>query len=201
MFALLLALFGRLVLAQLVVAVALGVLVGAAALIEGHVPDVWRLRAVALGGGAAVGAAWVVAGFRREAGDVALAGLGAARRLMVLLGVLAGAPVLALAGGLPAQAASFVEVGVLRWSGGEARWSDGSALRSDRVGPAAVFPGLPAPVVAATTRIDLLFPARLLALAAALSWLLRRPMAPDVPAALGAGAVATLLGLVPALLS
>lgn len=194
------ALLGRLVLAQLVVCAALSVLVGAAALIEGHPPDLWRLRAVALGGGAALGAAWVLAAFRREGGDVALAALGIQPLLVALLGLGTATPALALAGGRPAAGSSFVTADRIQLPAGEVRWDAGVAHRSDEVGEAARFPGFPAPTSTPTSRFNWLFPARIVALGAALAWLARRLTTPDVPATLAAGTAATLLGLAPALI-
>ncbi|MEZ4463161.1 MAG: hypothetical protein R3F43_01235 [bacterium] len=97
-----LALAARLLLAQLAVIAALGALVAVAALIEGHAPDGARLRLVAVGGGAALGAAWTLAAWRQAAGDVALAALGVRPARVVALLCLGSTPALALAGAAPA---------------------------------------------------------------------------------------------------
>jgi len=198
--ALLGALLQRTLLAQLAVAIALGVLVTAAAWVEGHPPDPWRLRAVALGGGAALGAVWTWSAFRRERGDIALASLGISPTCALFLCLAASLPTLALAGGAPTTERGLIEAGHLRLPAGEVVWHDDVAHRTDLVGPIATFPGLPIPE-AAPRRPDFTFLARCLALLAALTWLARRPAPPDVPATVGAGALATVLGLLPAWIS
>lgn len=201
--ALLLALLGRLLLAQLAVSCALGALVVAGALVEGHAPDPERLRTLALAGGGALGATWVLVGFRREAGDVALAALGVAPRWVVGVVLLGGLPALALAGGGPAPTPGLVADGALHLPTGTVRWIDGVAARDDLPGDLARFPGLPAPPPpappAGLPAAVGLAALRLTALAVALAWLSRRDGRPDQPAALLAGALATLPGLLPLL--
>lgn len=197
--ALLGALLKRLILAQLAVTGALAVLITAAALVEGHAPDPARLRSLALGGGAALGAVWILAAFRREGGDIALAALGIPPACVVLLCLGAGLPTLALAGGAPAPAPGWITPQHLDLPRGQITWQDGIAHRTDT--EPATFAGLPAPTHTPAPRGDWTFPIRCLALAAALTWLARRTAAPDVPATLSAGALATLLGLLPALVT
>lgn len=193
-----LALVGRLLLAQLAVIAALGVLVSVAALVEGHPPGLDRLRLVAVGGGAALGAAWTLAAWRRAAGDVALAALGVPPGRVVGLLCLAAAPALAAAGGPAREPGLIVDATTLRLPGATVRWVDGVATRSDVAAP---FPGLPAPGAppAGPRSPWLLLLGRLAGLAAGLAWLARRARLPDAPAALAAGAAAALLGALPAL--
>lgn len=201
--ALLLALLGRLLLAQLAVGCALGALVVAGALVEGHVPDPQRVRTLALAGGGALGATWVLVGFRREAGDVALAALGVAPRWVVGVLLVGGLPALALAGGGPVPTPGLVVDGALHLPTGTIRWTNGVAERDDLPDDLARFPGLPAPApptppseLPMAVRLAAL---RLTALAMALAWLSRRDGRPDQPSALLAGALATLPGLLPLL--
>ena len=199
------ALIGRLYRTQVAVALALGGLVVAAALVEGHAPDPWRLRALALGGAAALGGAWVLAAFRRERGDVALAALGVAPGWAAVVCLAAALPTLALAGGRPEAPAGRLAPHRIELPGGAVTFERGAlgptARRTDLAGEASVWTEFPAPANHPTHRFDYTFLARTLALALALGWLGRRAHPPDVPAALAAGTLATLAGLAPALLA
>lgn len=139
--------------ATLAVAAAAAALVSVAALVEGHAPRPATLAAVVPPVAALAGAAWTLAAWRAEGGDVALANLGVPPHRMALVLALVAAPALwvtgAPAGGEPTAQLTLAPGRLVASGPGLApvsvRWSNEGAQRDDT---GERFPGLPAPTTA-----------------------------------------------------
>ncbi len=168
------------------VGLAVCALAGVAALVEGHPPDLERLRVLALPAAGFLGAAWVLARWRARGEDIAWANLGRPPLLVALLLASASSAPVLLGTATPAAAGwslRATEAGLRGHSprgAFEVTWAGGRAHRSDL--PRA-FAGFPAP-----TRLDPgpslgwgLPAARVALLLALLAFLTLRAQPPGLP--------------------
>ncbi len=172
-----------------------------AALADGGWPSADRLGSVALPTGAYVGAAWTLAAWRGEGGDVALAALGRPIGWSLLPPAALGAALLLLApGAAPAAAGPRLTVHAdhlrVEGPGGlEVRWDAAGAVRSDTGARHAHLPR-PTPLPDEPPRQPRPWPvvARVALLFGLLGGLARVATAPGLPLTVGAAGLAAALG-------
>jgi hypothetical protein len=173
-----------------------------AALADGGWPAPDRLLGVALPTGAYVGAAWTLAAWRGEGGDVALAALGRPPAWSLLPLAALGAAVLLAAPSASSAAAVGPRLSVqadrlrVEAPGGlELRWDAAGAVRSDTGERHAALPRpTPLPDEPAPTPRPWPAVARIALLLSLLGGLARASSAPGLPLTVGAAGLAAALG-------